>query len=337
MRKLELYIDIFFCVIVLPIMGMLFPIERWWHFFTWYVIAVCIWLYMLYFINRMVTVPLLFKGDKSRWIGIILICVSILITCFFSRVSLYNPKPSIREYDVVRKIPSVEPYQQAVWSLFMIVEAFSCMVGLLTQSNKQRSRLREIEEQRDKAEISLYKAQIKPHFMFNTLNSLYGLFLTNNEKALTSLEKYISMMRYVHYSSNKDMTKLAEEVDYIRQYVGLQSLRLNGKTKVDLKIEISNEDLMVPPMLLVTFVENCFKHGVSPDEESDIGIHIYETDGRLEFHTLNRIFPIKSSSGNMGLANSMKRLELLYPDRHKLQIKSDNNNYSVKLVIDLNV
>ena len=114
----------------------------------------------------------------------------------------------------------------------MIVETFSFAVGLLTQTNIQRARRRAVEAERDKAELNLYKAQIKPHFMFNTLNSLYGLFLTGNSGALESLEKFISMMRYIHTTSSRDMVSLSDEAAYIRQYVDLQSLRLNGMTEV---------------------------------------------------------------------------------------------------------
>lgn len=178
MKNISVYIDIAFCIIVLPIMMMIFPIERWFHNFQWYVISVGIWLYCLYFLNRVVTVPFLFKGKKYSGVGVVAIVVSILITYGLSRVTLYTPKPNIHDLGIERVLPSILQYQQAVWSLFMIVEAFSFAVGLLTEANIQRTRRRAVEAERDKAEIELYKAQIKPHFMFNTLNSLYGLFLT---------------------------------------------------------------------------------------------------------------------------------------------------------------
>ena len=251
-------------------MVMIFPVERWFHNFQWYVVTVGIWLYSLYFINRLFTVPALFRASKGRWIGIVMILVSFGITYMLTQISLYIPKPNVHDEGIVRIFPSIQQYQQAVWSLFMIVEAFSFAIGLLTQANLQKSRRRAVEAERDKAEIELYKAQIKPHFMFNTLNSLYGLFLTHDEKALESLEKYISMLRYIHTTSMRDFVAISEEVDYIRQYVDLQSLRLNKMTSVKMDIDIDNNSLQIPPMLLVTFVENCFKHGISPIEESQI-------------------------------------------------------------------
>lgn len=266
-----------------------------------------------------------------------MILLSFAVTYLLSQISLYVPKPNIHDEGILRIFPSIQQYQQAVWALFMIVEAFSFAIGLLTQANLQKARRRAVEAERDKAEIELYKAQIKPHFMFNTLNSLYGLFLTHNDNALESLEKYISMLRYIHTTSMRDFVALSDEVDYIKQYVALQSLRLNEMTTVKMDIDIENESLHIPPMLLVTFVENCFKHGISPVEESEISIMLTERSGNLIFSTENRIFPVKRIGEHMGIENCRKRLELLYPGKHVMDNNSDGKFYSVKLCMDLSV
>ena len=332
---MPVYIDIAFCLIVLPVMAMIFPVERWFHNFPWYVTTVGVWLYALYFTNRLFTVPALFRVRKGRWVGIVLILLSFGVTYLLAQVSLYIPKPNVHDEGIVRLFPSIQQYQQAVWSLFMIVEAFSFAIGLLTQVNLQKSRRRAVEAERDKAEIELYKAQIKPHFMFNTLNSLYGLFLTQDDKALESLEKYISMLRYIHTTSMRDFVAVSEEVDYIRQYVALQSLRLNEMTFVRMDIDIENNSLQIPPMLLVTFVENCFKHGISPVEKSQISILIKEKQGKLIFSTDNRIFHVKRIGEHMGIENCRKRLELIYPDAYEMDIENDGVFFHVKLCIDL--
>lgn len=337
MKNISLYIDLAFCLFVLPMMTVIFPIERWFHYFPWYVLSVGIWLYCLYLLNRFVTVPFLFKGGNRILIGVLMIVISVIVTYVFSCITLYTPKPNIYDVGIERVFPYIQQYQQAVWSLFMIVEAFSFAVGLLTQTNIQRSRRRAVEAERDKAEIELYKAQIKPHFMFNTLNSLYGLFLTNNENALASLETFISMMRYIHTSSMRDFVPLSDEVDYIHRYVGLQKLRLNEMTTVTLDIDVENNSLMVPPMLLVTFVENCFKHGVSPVEKSRIIIFVHEHDGKMEFLTRNRIFPVERIGEHMGIKNCRKRLDLLYRGKHDLNIMKEDYHFTVKLSIDLRV
>lgn len=335
MKNVSLYIDLAFCLIVLPVMIMIFPVERWFHNFPWYVISVGTWLYLLYFLNRIVTVPCLFRKKGSTITGIILIAVSVAVTYGFSCITLYPPKPNVHDLGIARVFPNIQQYQQAVWSLFMIVETFSFAVGLLTQTNIQRLRRKAVEAEKNKAEIELYKARIKPHFMFNTLNSLYGLFLTGNENALPSLEKFIQLTRYIHTASLHDFVPLAEEADSIEQYVALQSLRLNGKTEIDLDIDVSDESMNVPPMLLMTFVENCFKHGISPVEKSRISILLREKEGRLHFTTSNHIFPVKRIGEHIGIENCRKRLELLYPSRHEIQILNNGTDFKVELYIDL--
>lgn len=337
MKRLSRYIDFVFCIVVLPLMAMIFPIERWFHNFPLYVTSVGVWLYALYLVNRIIVVPSFFAKDhRKRYWGMILVVVSVAVTFLFSNVNLYTPKPNIHDVGIVRLFPKIQQYQQAVWSLYMIVTAFSFAVGLLTQANSQRARRLEVETERDKAEIALYKAQIKPHFMVNTLNSLYGLFLTGNKNALVSLERFITLMRYVHQASQCDMVPLADEVEYIHEYVELQSLRLNEMTKVKLDIGIRNGEMMIPPMLLITFVENCFKHGVSPVEESEIKIVLRENKGIVVFSTSNHIFPVRRIGEHMGIENCRRRLGLLYPGRHEFSIVSDDNTFRVNLIIDLN-
>lgn len=335
MRNIPLYIDIVFCTIVFPMMVVIFPVERWFHNFPGYVISVGIWFYLLYAVNRWATVPYLFKGKRKATLALAFILLSIAVTYIFSQVTLYTPKPSIHDIGIDRLFPHIQQYQQAIWSLFMVTEAFSFAVGLLTQTNVQRARRRAVEAERDKAEIELYKAQIKPHFMFNTLNSLYGLFLTDNPNALPSLERFISMMRYIHTSSTRDIVPLREEADYIRQYVAIQTLRLNEMTEIFIDIDISDDSLMVPPMLLVTFVENCFKHGVSPVEHSIISISLKEHDGTLSFNTSNRIFPVKRIGEHIGIENCRKRLGQLFPGRHTISVGPEGDLFKVALNIHL--
>lgn len=335
MKNIPRYIDIVFCVAVLPVMALIFPFERWYHNFPLFVTLLGVWLYALYFVNRALTVPWLFGGRSQKIAGVLVIVLSVAVTFGFSNAALYTPKPNIHDEGIVRILPKVLQYQQAVWSLYMIVTAFSFAVGLLTQADEQRARRLAVEAERDKAELSLYKAQIKPHFMFNTLNSLYGLFLTRDDNALPSLERFITMMRYVHQSSQRDAIPLSDEVEYIREYVGLQSLRLNEMTRVSLDIDIENGGLMIPPMLLITFVENCFKHGVSPVEQSLIVVRLRERDTLMQFSTSNHIFPARHAGDGTGINNCRRRLDLLYPRRHTLAIDRDNNTFRVKLTIDL--
>lgn len=335
MTTLTRAIDLVFCLVVLPVMVGLLPIERWLHHFTAYMLLAGVWLYVVYAVNRALTIPLLFGSRRRKLVGVGLMVGSVVVTLILSGIELYVPQPNIHDEGIVRRLPQIRPYQQALWALFMMVEAFSFAVGLLAQSHKQKSRLRAAEAERDKAEIELYKAQIKPHFMFNTLNALYGLFLTQSPHALPSLERFIAMMRYVHTSSGRDYVSLADETTYIRQYVAVQSLRLSDKTTVSLHIAIAHPELAIPPMLLISFVENCFTHGVSPDVSSTIHISLTETDGQLLLTTSNRIFAVRAPREHMGLKNSRRRLALLYPGSHRLTTESHDGLFTTTLSLHL--
>lgn len=320
MRNLSKYIDIVFCVVVLPIMLLMFPIERWFEKLPLYPFLLVFWLYSLYFLNRLITVPSLFKGSKGQIRATVVILLSLVVTSFFANLEIFRPPHRFHD-DIVRILPLFKPHQQAVWSLFMIVEAFSFAVGLLIQTEIQRARRLAVEGQRNRAELELYKARIKPHFMFNTLNSLYGLFLTGSDKALPSLEKFISLTKYLYTAAQESYVNIGREVEYIGEYVGLQGLRLNEKTGVDLNIDLKDPSLRIPPMILVTFVENCFKHGVSPVESGKIEINIYEKDGLLVFRTRNRVFKAERIGEHLGIENCRKRLDLCYPGSYSLEIK----------------
>lgn len=370
MKHLSLYIDLAFCLVILPLMVIILPLELWYYRSPWYVYAMVVSMYAIYFVNRFFAVPWLFKGGRrniARGIAIILICAGVAAALASANLSAREgpglngmpvlgpphnrpmevpppqrhpqPPPVERRYEpptdmiVERLFPHVQPHTQAVWTLFVLVETFSFAVTILMQSDSQKARARAVEAERDHAQIQLYKMQIKPHFMFNTLNSLYGLFLTKNPAALTSLERFISMMRYMHTNANRDMVSLGEEVDYIRQYIELQRLRLSATTKLELSANINDPSLKVPPMLLVTFVENCFKHGVSSVTPSTIRIVIDEDNGHLLFTTHNAVFKSRSDGEHVGIANCQRRLDLLFPNRYSLDIVREDKFFNVNLKI----
>lgn len=335
MKKLSLCIDLVFCLVILPVMILLFPVERWFHFFPIYTVCMGVWLYGLYFINRRYVVPLLLTPGRLRGLGIMLISITLAFTCGIASIELYTPNIHVMDVGIERRLPIVEQYQQALLSLFMIVEAFSFVVGLLTHAEIQNSRRREAEASRDRAEVAFYRARINPHFMFNTLNSIYGLFLTHHEKGMASLEQFISLMRHIHMTSGCEKVPLVEESENIRRFIELQSLRLSDKTVVSLNIEVENNRLPVPPMLLMTLVENCFKYGVSPVEKSVINISLHESDDKIRFTTTNRVFSSGDAKSGTGLSNCRQRLKLLYPGRHSFKVSGDKKYFNVNLTIDL--
>lgn len=200
----------------------------------------------------------------------------------------------------------------------------------------------EMEQQRINSELTYLKAQINPHFFFNTLNNIYSLTNLDIEKAQTAILKLSRMMRYVLYETEKDNTLLSKELEFIKDYIELMRLRLSEKIKVDINIPQNFEDANLAPMLLLPFIENCFKHGISSQKSSNIQINICIKDKILVLETVNSIFssnqntPEGNASG-IGITNTKRRLALLYDQKHELKVENQNpeNEYRLHLKINL--
>lgn len=331
-KRIPRYIDLIFCLVVLPVMIAIFPVERWAQNFPLYTIVVGIWLYLLYFLNRYFVVPTLIKTDGKSITGWLLIVISIAITIGFASVNLFYRDYTPFDKGIVKFLPRLKMYQQAVLTLFMVVESFSFFVGFIVTIYQQRLERQKADTMREREVITQLRNRIKPHFIFNTLNTLYGLFLTESPVALPSLAKFISMLQYIQKAYYVESVYLEDEIEYIRQYVDLQSLRLSGRTKVRLVIDAENAAYQIPPLLLVTFVENCFKYGISSIDESHIDISLHEENGILTFKTGNRIFKRDDpESTHSGIDNCRQRLALSFPKRHNLELSDDGEIYSVTL------
>jgi two-component system LytT family sensor kinase len=198
-------------------------------------------------------------------------------------------------------------------------------------------RMKEVEKQKIEAELRALKAQVNPHFLFNTLNSLYSLSLDKSDKAPELILKLSDLMRYVIYESSDDMVPLGKQLEFLQSYVYLERLRVDENLQVDFDVKGNNFDLRVAPLLYIAFIENAFKHG-SKDKNDDPYIHIVfdlEHEDRIVFTIENKVehFSEKKSSGGFGLSNVKKRLELLYPGRHELKIAESTSLYRVELTI----
>lgn len=193
------------------------------------------------------------------------------------------------------------------------------------------------EQEKSQAELSALKAQINPHFLFNTLNNLYHMAMQKSDETPETILKLADLMRFVLTETQADLIPLGKEVECINQYIHLHRLRLTRKTTVDFIIEGEIESYYVAPLLLLPFVENAFKYGVSTHLTSKILISLLVRNDELCFSVENR--KVTSVDGKektgLGLQNVKRRLELSYPDRHKLEISQSDESYSVKLKIAL--
>lgn len=193
------------------------------------------------------------------------------------------------------------------------------------------------------AGLHFLRSQINPHFLFNILNTLYGTALQENaERTSVGIQKLGDMMRFMLHENNQDRILLAREIDYLTNYIDLQELRtaVSPDIKVDCIIEPVTGDVYIAPMLLIPFVENAFKHGISLKEKSWIHISLNETRGILYFDVHNSIHRKDASvleykHSGIGLENVKQRLQLLYPQRHDLVVRETGQEYFVHLTIQL--
>ncbi len=205
----------------------------------------------------------------------------------------------------------------------------------------QRWRLEEkqkdlAQKERLAAELSLLKSQVSPHFLFNSLNSIYSLTVQQSESAPLAVVKLSELLRYMIYQANKEFVTLSEELNYIENFIELQKLRLASDMSINFEVDVQNKFAEIEPMLLIPIIENTFKHGISYKDPSEIIIRIDDHDKRLNLHTSNRIFQKKKTeSSGFGLENLKKRLILRYPGSYSLNIKEEGKQYIVDFSLKL--
>jgi two-component sensor histidine kinase len=195
---------------------------------------------------------------------------------------------------------------------------------------------RDLENQRLSAELAFLKSQINPHFLFNSLNSIYSLAYQRSETTPEAILKLSEIMRYMLYECNDNKVDLAKELQYLQNYIDLQKIRFANKAYIDFKIEGKVESQQIVPLLLIAFIENAFKHGAANNPLTPIRLLIDVDEAYLHFfiqnkkHTNNR-----DASGGIGLNNVKRRLDLLYPGKYNLDIKDETDTYTVELSLVL--
>lgn len=214
---------------------------------------------------------------------------------------------------------------------FLIVAVFALML-------KIRNRWKQAEKEKLNAELSYLKAQINPHFLFNTLNSIYSLAIEKSDHTATAVVRLSEMMRYVTTEANSDFVALEKELNYVGSYIELQKIRFGDTIRLMYSVDGNMAGKKIAPLILIPFVENAFKHGVNPEENSDIRISIDIKDHVLQLIVFNNKVNIRTQNEirtEQGIENTKNRLQLLYPSKHLLIIDDDKNAYSVSLTIDL--
>lgn len=219
--------------------------------------------------------------------------------------------------------------------LFVMIWALSFLATMVKQWRSTERRAAQAEADKANAELSFLKAQINPHFLFNTLNNIYALAVTQHSATAPSIMKLSHIMRYITDNATHDHVPLQSAVACMTDYIDLHRLRFNQKVSIDYTVSGPLEGKEIAPLILITFVENIFKYGISSHEASPVSIRLEVAEKSLHFYCQNRIFtqPNGVESTGIGIANTRQRLQFLYPGRHHLHIDQLNGLFTVSLQI----
>jgi LytS/YehU family sensor histidine kinase len=224
-------------------------------------------------------------------------------------------------------------------SIFLLVMVIGVSTAISITQTWYQSEQRASRAEADKAnaELSFLKAQINPHFLFNTLNNIYSLAVTKNENTADCIMKLSNIMRYVTDEATEDYVPLQDEINCITDYIGLQKIRLGDNANIILEIKGDVNHKQIAPLILMTFIENIFKYGISKHEQSPIEIELFAEAKTITFFCKNKIFnsSIHEERKGVGIENTKKRLEYLYHDKHFLNINNENGVYNVQLTLQV--
>ncbi len=288
----------------------------------------------LFYLNYSVLIErLLFKG---RVWGYILTNVAIFTALFFVMGELGD--------FIDKRIDHVDPqrgdFGQSVFGhifFSVLVIAPSLSIKMTAKWLDSREKIRESESMRVEMELSALKNQLNPHFLFNSLNSVYALISLNPSVAQSSLMSVCDLLRYQLYDSNYPQVALDKEIEFINNYCKLMRVRLGDSVNVTVDLPQRTDGVRVAPLLFISLVENAFKHGVDADKQSFVNIKMTLIGGIISLTCTNSNYPKTSqdrSGSGIGLVNLQRRLELIYPHTHTYDVKIMNDSYIVTLIIN---
>ena len=320
--------------------GLTFPKEYW--------IKQCVLfplLIGLYYLNGGVLVPrLLYRQKLAKFILLHIAIITLLCSGSF----LYSGWAHIEEgiaNSVNAQFEGKLQFKLRGLKLDSTLLLTSCLlVGLSTSISitriwqKDLLKSQQLVQKQLDSELSFLKAQIHPHFFFNTLNNIYSLTFIDVESSRASLHKLSRMMRYLLYETQNDRTSLQREIDFVKDYIELMQLRVNKHTTVEFEEPRIIVEKSIAPMILLPFVENAFKHGVHSVKESRILVKIRQDSNLLVLEVENTLFPLREQGiddGGIGLSNTRRRLDLIYAKQYQLHCGADKDKYSVHLELEL--
>jgi hypothetical protein len=242
------------------------------------------------------------------------------------------------DYQSIDPLPMLGPGELVAFFGGLLLMGMNLGVKLYFMSQRDRERQKIIDQRNLEQQMEYLKYQVNPHFFMNTLNNIHALVDIDPERAKTTIVELSKMMRHILYEGSKKLIPLTREVEFLNLYVQLMRLRYTRKVHINVDVPPQLPELKLPPLMLIIFVENAFKHGISYREESFIDIKLRVENKRLLFSCCNSK-PTQvqrtNEKGGMGLQNVRQRLELLYDDNYTLDINDGEKTYEVKLDIPM--
>ena len=247
----------------------------------------------------------------------------------------YNPD----ELRPINPVPMLGPGEAVAFFGGLLLMGMNLGVKLYFKTQEDREQQERLEKQDLERQLEYLRYQVNPHFFMNTLNNIHALVDINPERAKTTIVELSKMMRYILYEGDKKYIPVQREALFLNNYIELMRLRYSSRVSINLDIPEMMPDVMLPPLLLIIFVENAFKHGVSYAAPSFIDIKVTVTQEMLQFKCRNsrqeQKPDEKKKKGGVGLANARRRLDLLFPNQYNLEIKENDKEYDVQLEIPL--
>ncbi len=283
------------------------------------------------------------------------------IASFFAVAIVITPLEVFALFVKLRNFPDYQDrlveQQGSLYIFNMFALGCSTIFKIISDWVRHQRVQRDLEKQRLQSELKFLRTQINPHFLFNTLNSLYALTLKKSDIAPDIVIKLSDMMRYMLYETNEKRVHLSKEITYLENYIALEQLRIGSKTTINMEVLGEIKDQKIAPLLFTPFIENAFKHGISNSiENAFVNLSISVNDGIIHLDLSNsknlpfkKTMPIsaeksekdietgkKAVIGGIGLVNVRRRLDLIYPESYDLRIKDTETVYNVHLTLNLN-
>nr|WKN35737.1 histidine kinase [Tunicatimonas sp. TK19036] len=291
-----------------------------------------------FYLNYLVLIPQLYFKKKYIWFIVAILGCYFFITFlpqllipFADRFEMRPGRPAPPPGMERPLNPAlIRHLSHTVFSFFLVV-----FVSLAMRINRK---LKATEQERVQTELSLLKAQVNPHFLFNTLNSIYSLALEKSDMTADAIVKLSGMMRYVLHDAQQDVVSLSREVESLSDYIDLQMIRWENSVNVDYRVSGETDGKYIAPVILQPFIENAFKHGVSTEAETQINIMIIIEGEQLKLSVENEKVKLTNQHeerSGMGIENTRLRLNLIYPSVHTLTITENEHTFQVALTLKL--